>query len=107
MEDLPIYEAIIKFRLRTESQGGRKRPIRTHQYGCPLFFEDYGYDCRFLNTENIILELGKEYELPIKFLCPELILPRLYVGAKVRLWEGKTIGEGEILKINETILKNL
>ena len=99
------YEAIIKVRLYSEEEGGRKSPIRTHRYGCPLFFKGKGYDCRFLKTEKSLLQLGEEHEIPIKFLNPELVLYQIYEGAKIQLWEGKIIGEGVILKISQAHLK--
>jgi hypothetical protein len=48
------------------------------------FWAGKAFDCRFLITDQR-LELGGNYEVPIKFLSPELVLPKLSVeGANHR-----------------------
>ncbi|MCK4997903.1 MAG: hypothetical protein KAS23_00155 [Anaerohalosphaera sp.] len=45
------------------------------------------------------IELGEWVTVPVKFLSPDLIKPRLKVGDKFKLWEGKFIADGEVLNI--------
>ena len=44
-------------------------------------------------------ELGVDYEVPVKFLYRELILPKLKIGKEVELWEGRKVANGLVLKI--------
>lgn len=37
--------------------------------------------------------------IPIKFLCSDLVLPKLQIGTKFYIREGRIIGEGEIREI--------
>jgi len=82
------------------NRGIRETPLGTgpYPYNCPVYFEGHYHDCRFM-TEHALYQLGKEYAIPIKFLCPERILPKLYVGAQIGIWEGRQVGDGEILEI--------
>jgi hypothetical protein len=65
-------------------------------YGCPLFVNGEGFDCR-LYLGGQTLQLGETYEVPIKFMNPDLILPKLAPGKPITLWEGKEIATGKIV----------
>src|SRR5258705_3438512 len=95
-------DAIIKIRLKTTADGGRQSAIAIakHPFGCPLFVSGEAFDCRFL-IEDRTLELGGTYEVPIKFLHPDLALPKLSVGTPVTLWEGRDIATGKVLSLEE------
>ena len=94
-----MSEAIIRVRLLTEEEGGRKGDIEEQKYSCPLFSNGKAYDCRFVKSVAFKYQLGKVYEIPVKFLRPDLVMEKLYIVAKISLWEGETIGEGERLKL--------
>ena len=67
-------------------------------YGCPLFIEGEAFDCRlFLGGRT--LQLGETYELPVKFLSPDLGLPKLSLGKSATLWEGKDIATGKVVRL--------
>lgn len=90
-------DILIKVRFKTEIEGGRKGAITGSFYGCPLFVDGSGFDCRlFLDSK---IELGLTYEVPVKFMNPELVLPKLYPGKIFTLWEGKDVATGTVLKI--------
>jgi hypothetical protein len=93
-------DVVIEVRFKTTSEGGRQDPIVTtrHLFGCPVFIDGEAFDCRIL-LEGKTLELGGTYKLPIKFLFPDLALPKLSVGKSVTLWEGKDIAIGKVLLI--------
>lgn len=91
-------DAIISVRFLTAAEGGRGTAVQGKFYGCPLFTENEGFDCRLL-LNGIRLELGDTYEVPIKFLFPELALPMMYEGMHVTLWEGKTVATAKLMKI--------
>lgn len=93
-------DIIAKIKLYTKQEGGRSKGIPPVQFGCPFFFEGEYFDCRLLIDQlGISLELGNFATVPIKFLHPELIKPRLYPGKHFKLWEMKFIGEGEIVEV--------
>jgi hypothetical protein len=93
-------DIIIEVRFMTTNEGGRTGAIMitTAPYGCPLFVDGEAFDCRFL-LEDQILELGCTYEVPIKFLRPDLALPKLSIGFPVKLWEGKDIATGKVVRL--------
>jgi hypothetical protein len=96
-------DVLIEVRFRTTSEGGRSRRIQGEFYGCPMFVNGAGFDCRLsLNGQNF--ELGQTYSVEAKFLCPEIALPMLHVDTKITLWEGKDVADGRIVKIfNNTL----
>ena len=93
-------DAFIRMRFRTTVEGGRENNIIILDipYGCPLLVDNEAFDCRIL-IKNKTLFLGETYELPIKLLSPELAFPRLFPGKTVKLWEGKDIASGEVLRV--------
>lgn len=88
----------IKVKFRTTSEGGRKTPVSGDFYACPMIIDDKAYDCRLL-IKDMTLELGQRYEVPVKFLNKDLIVPNLSVGKRVILWEGKEIADGQVTRI--------
>ncbi len=94
----------IKVRFKTSEEGGRKTSLKRKTglgldfYGCPLMVDGKAYDCRLLIGDKEI-ELGKYYELPVKFLDRDLALPNLAVGKNITLLEGKEVAEGQVIKI--------
>jgi hypothetical protein len=92
-------DAIIEVRFLTASEGGRHSNIVGEEfYGCPLFAEGKAFDCRIL-LNGRTLQLGETYELPVKFLNPSLALPKLSPGKPIKLWEGKDIAAGKIVRL--------
>lgn len=92
-------EATIFVRFLTTEEGGRQTSIESDRYGCPLMIDDnQGFDCRFVLEEVTLFELGKEYEIEVKFLSPEKALGSLQEGDEIYLWEGKRIGVGIVKK---------
>ena len=92
-------EAVIRVRFLSTEDGGRESPIVGDKYGCPLMVNEEGFDCRFVLNKHSHFELGEVYEIPVKFLNPELALEALQEGAKITLWEGKVIARGMVIKI--------
>ena len=78
----------IKVKFKTTAEGGRKTSVKRKSplgpdfyYACPLVIDDKAYDCRLLIGDNEI-ELGKYYEIPVKFLNTDLAIPSLSIGKK-------------------------
>jgi len=94
-----MSDVTIKIRFKTNAEGGRqaKVEIALIPYGCLLVVDGEAFDCRVLQKERV-LELGKTYELPVKFLRPDLVLPKLSPGKQISLWEGKEIATGSVIR---------
>ena len=94
----------IKVRFKTSEEGGRKTslkrktPLGPDFYGCPMMVDGKAYDCRLLIGDKEI-ELGKYYEIPVKFLDKDFALPNIAVGKNITLLEGKEVASGEVTKI--------
>jgi hypothetical protein len=67
-------------------------------YACPLLIGDSLFDCRIYYGKQLI-ERGKQYNLPVKFLSPELVLKILQVGQHVELWPGRKDGDAKVMEI--------
>ena len=91
-------DAYLKVRFMTPEEGGRNTPIQGDYYACPLFVEDEWFDCRLL-IGGKTLALGQLYELPVKFMNKDSVLPKLSIGKVVTIWEGKDIGLGAVIKL--------
>jgi hypothetical protein len=79
--------------------GGRQSPIHLKLFGCIFVYEDENFDCFVLLAEGQQVSPGDKTVLPIKFLRPQLIKPRLRVGASFKLRELANIAEGAVLQI--------
>jgi hypothetical protein len=92
-------DIIVTVRFYTAEEGGRKGPTPPDLFGCPFEFEGKLFDCRLLLNEVGALAPGATAKVPVAFLCPELIKPRLKVGTRFTLWELGTIAEGVVEQI--------
>lgn len=91
-------DAIISVRFLTATEGGRATAVEGQSYACPLFVENEGFDCRLL-LDGRRFELGSTYEVPVKFLYSEMVLPKLAAGKEVFLWEGRNVARGHVVKV--------
>ncbi len=92
-------DIIAKVRLYATEAGGRKGATPSETFGCLFEFEGEKFDCRLLLQEVGFLAPGATAKVPVAFLYPELIKPRLKVGSRFTLWEAPTIGEGVVEEI--------
>jgi len=91
-------DAVVEVRMNTTAEGGREGPVRGPVYGCVMFVDGEGFDCRLMVGDEE-LRLGETYELPVSFLHLEMVLPKLGPGKFVFLWEGKEIAGGRIARL--------
>lgn len=92
----------------SEAEGGRSQAIPSIDFGCPMYFENtpglssHAYDCRLLVSEygKAIFPGDAVEDIKIAFLSPEEVIPRLEIGTRFTLWEGKTIAQGEVVSID-------
>lgn len=100
---MKAFDVIIQVKFLTTDEGGRETAIRSRNYGCPVIFDDQGFDCRFAMNKEEVYKLGCSYEIPIRFLNYNAVQPHLELGKKITLWEGKTIATGTITQIAKNI----
>lgn len=91
-------DAIIEVRFKMPNENGRQTAVSGDYYGCPLVIEGEAFDCRLLLAGRS-LELGETNEVPVKFLNPQLVLPKLAVGKPIVLWEGKDVATGKVMRV--------
>jgi hypothetical protein len=85
-------------------EGGRNSAIDVGEkgYGCVLLADSKAFECRVL-SEPVTLELGERYELPVKFLNRTLAQATVRQGTEIRLWEGKDIAMGQVLRVRDVL----
>lgn len=74
-----------------------------------MFFETvpelqaHGYDCRMLVSEHgeAIPPGGAVDEIALLFLSADEVLPHMRPGVRFSLWEGKTIGSGTVVRVED------
>jgi hypothetical protein len=94
-------DAIIEIRFKTTAEGGRATAVGLSEipfYACPLLIDGQAFDCRIF-LDGKILELGKIYKLPVKFMNFKIVSPLLSIEKQITLWEGKEIANGKVLEI--------
>lgn len=91
-------DALIAVRLLSSEEGGRSQPAGGRTFGCPMFIDGEGFDCRLL-LDGLVLQPGKLYKVPVKFLRRDYADARLHVGMPLTLWEGRTIAIGTISRV--------
>jgi len=94
-------DALITVRFLPPEEGGRSQPAGGRTFGCPIFIDGEGFDCRLL-LDGLVLQPGKLYEVPVKFLRRDYADERLHVGTPITLWEGRTIASGTISRVYPT-----
>jgi hypothetical protein len=94
-------QIVAKLHFYGTSQGGRKGPIPGPNFGCVFEIEGQSHDCRVFLENAEPIKPGDTVVLPIQFLRPDLVLPKLSVGQKFFLWEGGHRAEGEVVEIFE------
>ncbi len=91
LADITLYDT---------ARGGRKSPTPPDQFNCPIDIDGVKHDCRLLlNNIGPLIPGELKVNVPIKFLCPEIVMPKLGVGKKFYLWELRIIGEGLVRSI--------
>ena len=104
-----MKRVIASIHLKKTEDGGRKSAIIGPIYHATAFFEDvpalweFGLDCRMLVAERgkPILPGEMVDEIALLFLYPDDVLPHLRTGIEFTLWEGKIIGTGTVLRVED------
>ena len=99
MERVVKLEILARVTFYVTEEGGRKGPTPPTWFGCPFFMDDQMNDCRLLLDGIGSISPGQTVDVPIVFLFPKLVVDRLKVGRKFKLWDMGIIAEGEILEV--------
>ena len=95
-------DIIVDVNFYNEDESPRKQPIQRDFFSCPFEIEGAKYDCRLLLKDVGQIKPGEfKFDVPVKFLCLDLVSAKLREGEKFYLWEGGYIAEGKIKKIIE------
>jgi hypothetical protein len=96
-------DAIVDIELLPRKAGGRSGPTPATFLGCPFGIDGEYFDCRLDFSDTGPVSPGTKARVPVTFLSPSLVIPRLRSGAAFTLWEGKTIGHGQVVEIRRTL----
>ena len=95
------YDVVVRVRFLTTQEGGRRTNLSgavVPFYACPMIVDGQYFDCR-IYIDGKVIALGEQYDLKAKFLSSEIVIPKLYIGKEISIWEGKIVGKGEVLEI--------
>ena len=92
-------EIIADLQFLATTDGGRGGPTPERVFGCPLECAGELFDCRLDLSESGPISPGQAVRVPIQFLFPQLILPRLRAGCAISLWEGRIIAQGTVARV--------
>jgi hypothetical protein len=91
-------DAYIEVRFKTPEEGGRKSAVRGDYYPCPFAIDGELFECRVLLGGDG-LDLGKTYELAVKFFYPDKVMPLLAEGKRFALLEGREVATGRVVRV--------
>jgi len=94
MKDQYGFRARVYF-LRTD-EGGRKSDLPS-ELRVPMQIGGEFLDCIVIFDRAPLVPLGREYEVDVQFLSPDLAREAVSRDPSFVLWEGKPIGRGQIL----------
>jgi hypothetical protein len=83
----------------SSEQGGRQSPIVRDTHNCIFTIAGQNFDCRLFCKTVIPIRPGDHVVVPIKFLCPDLVLPLLKEEARFTLRESRVLAEGIIQQV--------
>ena len=92
-------DAIVEVRFLTTAEGGRMKPVLGTDFRTVFEIDGENHSGCFIAPDPLVMELGCTYEVPVFFLYPEHVLPKLAVGKAFTVWEGRTIASGKIVRV--------
>ena len=99
------FTVLAKIRFRRVDEGGLKASFRPYDYftgeqyqlGYMMEVDGKYFDFRIYQPP-LFIKLGQSYDMVLKFLFPDLVSRRLFVGKKFTVWSSRTIAEGIVVK---------
>lgn len=80
-------------------RGGRKTPIRGEYRGVFSIAKDLAFSKRLQLSDEASLLAEQPTIVGVQFLCPNDALLHFKVGTVFSVWEGRTIGQGRVVKV--------
>jgi hypothetical protein len=89
----------VEITLASEELGGRKTPILQGEYRGVFTVGEKSFSVRFCIPSERALSPSAVQNFDVQFLVPEAATPHFPVGAAFKVWEGKDIGIGRVLRV--------
>lgn len=99
MSESQHHDVIAEVRLLTSAAGGRSSPTPADILSCLFVLEGETFDCRLFLREVGPISPGQSAVIPIKFLNPDLVIPRLDKGTHFQLRDYRPIAVGNIIRV--------
>jgi len=90
---------IATIQMRPPGQSPRKKRTPSEWFGCPCVVDEEKWDCRLDLTDIGAIEPGDRVSVPMVFLSPQEVLPKLHPGKTFQLWDRGIIADGVVEKI--------
>lgn len=88
-------------------KGGREGPTPPNFFGCIIKIGNSNHDARLiLEKIGSIFPGDTKNNVPIKFLCSDLVMKKLKISDKFFIRDGGVIGEGEVIMIVNSETQN-
>ena len=90
----------VSVKFYSSSENGRRLPTNSKTFGVIFVIGESKHDCRLLLSEIGPISPGEtKSSVPIKFLCPDMVIPKIKVGMEFNLWDMREIASGTVEKI--------
>ncbi|NOT65355.1 MAG: hypothetical protein HOP06_04870 [Methylotenera sp.] len=89
----------VEITLTPEELGGRKTPILQGEYRGVFTVGEESFSVRFCIPSEHVFSPSEAQNFDVQFLVPEAATPHFPVGTVFKVWEGKDIGLGRVLKV--------
>jgi hypothetical protein len=91
-------QVIARLNLFSADEGGKGLPPRPGDWRTILTVGSESFSARVAASTEQALEPGVVAEAAIQFLVPDAALPKFKPGVQFKIWEGKDVGTGEVLR---------
>lgn len=93
-------DVFVNLKFYSQDNNGRSMPTPANYFSCIFVIDHSNHDARLLLDKIGSICPGDENEnVPVKFLCADLVIPKIKVGDKFYIRDGKVVAEGTISKI--------
>lgn len=92
-------DIVARIHLRSTSAGGLRGQTPPGLFRCRFAYKGEQFDCALILDETGPLSPGQRVAVPIVFLRPDLIKPRLLSGSKFTLRERGTFATGVVTQV--------
>jgi hypothetical protein len=92
-------EIIVEITLLPSEAGGRKGAIQHGEYRGVLGVGSENFSVRFFVPLKDGFSPNQTQRFGVQFLVPDGALPHFPVGAEFSVWEGRVIGNGQVLEV--------